>query len=162
MDWLIERVGRKFGHPAKVWTDWYHHCWEVGVLILAYMREQLNAHNLISTYPHGELVGFQKPGQRPPLGVTHFRAADGSWNNLADPKEGAAKTRFLRNVDLSVTCPDPRLLTPNPREISRKLLTRPIQRWPTRRDDSAIPQSAGRIVDPVHEPRLDQPRRHRP
>jgi hypothetical protein len=125
MDWLIERVGRKFGHPAKVWTDWYHHCWEVGVLILAYMREQLNAHNLISTYPHGELVGFQKPGQRPPLGVTHFRTADGSWNNLADPKEGAAGTRFLRNVDLSVTCPDPRVLEPNPREISRELLTRP-------------------------------------
>jgi hypothetical protein len=125
MDWLIERVGRKFGHPTKVWTDWYHHCWAVGVLILAYMREQLNAHNLISTYPRGELVAFQKPGQRPPVGVTHFRTADGSWNNLADPKEGAAKTRFLRNVDLSVTCPDPRLLTPNPREISRKLLTRP-------------------------------------
>jgi Animal haem peroxidase len=57
--------------------------------------------------------------------ATPFRTADGSWNNLADPKEGAAKTRFLRNVDLSVTCPDPRLLTPNPREISRKLLTRP-------------------------------------
>jgi Animal haem peroxidase len=125
MDWLIEWVGRKFGHPTKVWTTWYHHCWAVGVLILAYMREQLNAHNLISTYPAGELVGFQKPGQRPPLGVTHFRTADGSWNNLADPKEGAANTRFLRNVDLSVTCPDPRLLEPSPREISRQLLTRP-------------------------------------
>jgi Animal haem peroxidase len=125
MDWLIEWVGRKFGHPTKVWTDWYHHCWKVGVLILAYMREQLNAHNLISTYPRGKLVAFQQPGQRPPLGVTHFRTADGSWNNLDDPKEGAANTRFLRNVDLSVTCPDPRLLDPNPREISRKLLTRP-------------------------------------
>jgi hypothetical protein len=124
MDWLIEWVGRKFGYRARVWTNWYHHCWEVGVLILAYMREQLNAHNLISTYPRGELVGFQKPGQRPPLGVTHFRTADGSWNNLTDPKEGAAGTRFLRNVDLSVTCPDPRMLTPNPREISRQLLSR--------------------------------------
>jgi hypothetical protein len=127
MDWLIEMVGQKFAHPTKVWTNWYHHCWAVGVLILAYMREQLNAHNLISTYPAGELVGFQEPDQRPPLGVTHFRTADGSWNNLSDPKEGAAGTRFLRNVDLSVTCPEtePRLSTPNPREISRKLLTRP-------------------------------------
>ena len=126
MDWLIEQVGRKFGHPAKVWTNWYRRPWALGVLILAYMREQLNAHNLKSTYPRGELVGFLNPGRRPPLGVTHFRTADGSWNNLMDPKEGAAGTRFLRNVDLSVTCPDPRLLTPNPREISRKLLTRPI------------------------------------
>jgi hypothetical protein len=131
MDWLIEWVGQKFGYRARVWTDWYRRPWAVGVLILAYMREQLNAHNLISTYPRGKLVGFQEAGQRPPLGVTHFRTADGSWNNLTDPKEGAAGTRFLRNVDLSVTCPetdetDPQLLRPNPREVSRKLLARPI------------------------------------
>jgi hypothetical protein len=131
MDWLIEWVGRKFGYRTRIWTDWYRHPWAVGVLLLAYIREQLNAHNLISTYPRGKLVGFQKAGQRPPLGVTHFRTADGSWNNLTDPKEGAAGTRFLRNVDLSVTCPetdetDPQLFKPNPREISRKLLARPI------------------------------------
>ncbi len=126
MDWLIEWVGRKFGYRPRVWTDWYRRCWAEGVLILAYIREQLNAHNLISTYPRGKLVAFQKAGQRPPLGVTHFRTADGSWNNLRDPKEGAAYTRFLRNVDLSVTCPetDPRLLRPNPREISLELLAR--------------------------------------
>jgi hypothetical protein len=125
MDWLIEWVGRKFGSRAKVWTNWYRRPWMLGVLILAYVREQLNAHNLITTYPRGKLVGFQKAGQRPPLGVTHFRTADGSWNNLADPKEGAAGTRFLRNVDLSVARPDPRLLEPNPRKISLELLARP-------------------------------------
>jgi Animal haem peroxidase len=126
MDWLIDLVGRKFGHPATIWTNWYRRPWALGVLILAYMREQLNAKNLESTYPAGELVGFQPPGQEQPLGVTHFRTADGSWNNLSDPKEGAARTRFLRNVDLSATCPDPKLLEPNPREISLELLTRPI------------------------------------
>jgi Animal haem peroxidase len=128
MDWLIEWVGQKFGYRGRVWTDWYRHPWTIGVLILAYIREQLNAHNLISTYPRGTLIGFQRAGQRPPLGVTQFRTADGSWNNLADPKEGAAGTRFLRNVDLSATGPEEedRLLTPNPREISRHLLTRPI------------------------------------
>ena len=91
------------------------------------MRERLNAHNLGSTYPAGTLVGFQPPGQKPPPGVTHFRTADGSWNNLADPKEGAAGTRFLRNVDRSAIRPetDEQLLTPNPRQISRRLLTRP-------------------------------------
>lgn len=130
MDWLIDFAGRKFGYRAKVWTDWYHRPWLPGVLILAYMREQLNARNLKSTYPAGDLVAFQKAGQRPPLGVSHFRTADGSWNNLTDPKEGAALTRFLRNVDLSVTCPetDPRLLKPNPREVSRVLLSRRIGR----------------------------------
>jgi Animal haem peroxidase len=127
MDWLIELAGRvnECG-SEKVWTNWYRYCWQLGVLILAYMREQLNAKNLESTYPDGELVGFQEADQRPPLGVTHFRTADGSWNNLNDPKEGAAGTRFLRNVDLSFTCPEalPRLLEPNPRLVSLKLLSR--------------------------------------
>jgi hypothetical protein len=128
MDWLIELVGRRFGHPKRIWTGWYRDHWMVGVLILAYIREQLNAHNLISTYPRGELVAFQNADLRPPLGVTHFRTADGSWNNLTDPKEGAAGTRFLRNVDLSVACPETgkRLLTPNPREVSRELLSRAV------------------------------------
>jgi hypothetical protein len=127
MEWVIEWVGKQFGYRAKIWTNWYRHPWALGVLLLAYIREQLNAHNLISTYPRGKLVGFQQPGQRAPLGVTHFRTADGSWNNLTDPKEGAAGTRFLRNVDLSAACPekDPRLLQPNPREISLELLSRP-------------------------------------
>jgi Animal haem peroxidase len=129
MDWLIDLVGRKFGYRGRVWTNWYHRCWVLGVLILAYIRERLNAHNLISTYPPGDLVAFQARGQRPPLGVSHFRTADGSWNNLTDPKEGAACTRFLRNVDLSVTCPETtQLLIPDPRAISRELLTRPIGR----------------------------------
>jgi hypothetical protein len=129
MNWLIDWVGRRFGYRGKVWTNWYGHCWMIGVLILAYIREQLNAHNLISTYPSGALIGFQEAGQRPPLGVTDFRTADGSWNNLEDPKEGAAGTRFLRNVNLSKTCPETEkdtLLEPNPREISRLLLTRAI------------------------------------
>jgi hypothetical protein len=127
MDWLIELAGRvnECG-SAKVWTNWYRYCWELGVLILAYMREQLNANNLKSTYPDGELVGFQKADQRAPLGVTHFRTADGSWNNLTNPKEGAAGTRFLRNVDLPFTSPEalPKLLEPNPRKVSLKLLSR--------------------------------------
>ncbi|MGO9927825.1 MAG: peroxidase family protein [Mycobacterium sp.] len=130
MDWLINWAGRKFGYRVQVWTNWYHRPWPVGVLILAYIREQLNAKNLISTYPDKELVGFQKAGQRPPLGVTHFRTADGSWNNLANPKEGAAGTRFLRNVDLSAAYAeaDPQLSKPNARDVSRELLTRPIGR----------------------------------
>ena len=85
---------------------------------MAYIREQLNAKNLKSTYPPGELVAFQKAGQPVPQGVEQFRTADGSWNNLKDPKEGAARTRFLRNVDLSATQPETgaRLQEPNPRE----------------------------------------------
>jgi tetratricopeptide (TPR) repeat protein len=125
-DTLTSLVGRIAGYRGKVWTDWYRRPLPLEILTLAYMREQLNAHNLESSYPAGALVGFQPPGQEPPPGVTHFRTADGSWNNLADPKEGAAGTRFLRNVGFSATRPETALLlTPNPREISRRLLTRP-------------------------------------
>lgn len=120
-------VGRR-GYRDRIWTNWYDRGMVTAILTLAHMREQLNAHNLTSSYPPGTLVGFQPAGQTPPPGVTHFRTADGSWNNLADPKEGAAGTRFLRNIDVTAIQreSDAELLTPNPREISRQLLTRPI------------------------------------
>ena len=119
--------GRIIGYRDAVWTNWYRRPLTFAILTLAYMREQLNAHNLKTCYPPGTLTGFQADGQSPPLGVTHFRTADGSWNNLADPKEGAAGTRFPRNVQARAMQPETggRLLTPNPREISRALLTRP-------------------------------------
>lgn len=118
--------GAMAGYRDRIWTNWYRRSLSLGILTLAHMREQLNKKNIVSTYPDGTLVGFQEPGQKPPEGVTHFRTADGSWNNLANPKEGAAGTRFLRNVSVEAIRPETgeRLMTPNPREISRKLLTR--------------------------------------
>jgi tetratricopeptide (TPR) repeat protein len=109
-----------------IWTNWYRRRLYSGILTLAYMREKLNKRNLVNTYPEGKLIGFQPEGQEPPEGVRFFRTADGSWNNLANPKEGAAGTRFLLNVDPSAVRPETgeKLITPNPREISRKLLKR--------------------------------------
>lgn len=123
----VNVYGRIAGYHGEVWTNWYERPQFRAILTLAYMRERLNAHNLGTSYPPGCLVGFQIPGQTPPPGVSHYRTADGSWNNLADPKEGAAGTRFLRNVELTAIRPEigAQLLTPNPREISCKLLSRP-------------------------------------
>jgi hypothetical protein len=120
--------GRIAGYRDAVWTNWYHRPVALAVLTLAYMRERLNAKNLLSSYPPGQLTAFQPFGQQPPPGATHFRTADGSWNNLADPKEGAAGTRFLRNVEMAAIRPETgdELLTPNPRLISRELLSRPL------------------------------------
>ncbi len=69
---------------------------------------------------------FQPNDLKAPKGVSHYRTADGSWNNPDNPKEGAAGTRFPRNVANAAITPEAgeRLLTPNPREISRTLLTR--------------------------------------
>ncbi|MEO8664623.1 MAG: peroxidase family protein [Ignavibacteria bacterium] len=114
------------GVSGKVWTKWYRKPLFLGILTLAYMREKLNKYNLHQTYPKGTLIGFEPEGQTPPEGVQYYRTADGSWNNLKNPKEGAAGTRLARNIKLSAIRveSDEELLTPNPREISRRLFTR--------------------------------------
>ena len=126
MSGLTQALGRLAGYRDEVWTNWYRRPYLIGILTLAYMRERLNSNNLKSTYPPGALTGFQPEGQDPPPGVGHFRTPDGSWNNLADPKEGAAGTRFPRNVANEVIRPETgeTLMTPNPRELSRVFLAR--------------------------------------
>ena len=126
--------GSLFGYRDRIWTNWYRRKATLAVLTLAYMRDRLNKLNLKSTYPAGSLIGFQAKGQQPPEGVLHYRTANGSWNNLQNPMEGAAGTRFPRNVSGDAIEPETgeKLLTPNPREVSRKLLTRrqPMQPVP--------------------------------
>ncbi len=126
MGGATEAYGRLAGYRDAVWTNWYNRPFTLAILTLAYMRERLNRHNLKNTYSQGVLTGFQPQGETPPPGVTHFRTADGTWNNLDDPKEGAAFTRFMRNVSNQAIRPasDDELLSPNPRELSRIFLTR--------------------------------------
>ena len=54
------------------------------------------------------------------------RTLDGTFNDLEDPLMGSLGSRFGRNVPLESTVlePDDKLLEPNPRLISRELLTR--------------------------------------
>jgi len=123
---LVGLWGAMVGTSGKVWTHWYRRPLFLGILTLAHMREKLNKHNLHSTYPKNVLIGFQPDNLPMPDGVKYYRTADGSWNNLQNPKEGAAGTRLSRNISIEAIKPETgdRLLTPNPREISRKLLTR--------------------------------------
>ena len=124
---LITRIyGALAGYQDEVWTNWYRRPLWRAILTLAHMREELNRHNLRDVYPRRALVGFQTKGQKPPPGVERCRTADGTWNNLENPMEGAAGTRFSRNVANDAIRPETgaRLLTPDPREVSRRLLTR--------------------------------------
>jgi hypothetical protein len=126
--------GRLAGFHGKVWTNWYHRTGPMAVLTLANMRNRLNAAHLTPVYPKGARVAFQPDDLIPPPGVTHFRTADGSWNNLSNPREGSAGTRFVRNVPLEFVEPETpeSMLTPNPRLISLKLLSRegPMKEYP--------------------------------
>jgi len=101
MDITTNVWGALAGYTSKVWTNWYRRPLFFGILTLAYMREKMNAHNLVSTYPKGSLVGFLPEGLEPPEEAKYYRTADGSWNNLSNPKEGAAGTRLSRNVELT-------------------------------------------------------------
>ena len=52
------------------------------------------------------------------------RTLDGTFNNLEDPLMGSLGSRFGRNVPLEYTVREKNPLEPNPRLISRELLTR--------------------------------------
>jgi hypothetical protein len=92
--------------------------------VLIGLRTRLREKNLHDT-GRGPLnkPPFTDPNQARHLGA---RTIDGTYNDLRDPLMGSIGSRFGRNVPLEHTWPDelPRLLDPNPRVISRELLTR--------------------------------------
>lgn len=96
----------------------------LGLAVLVGVRNTLRRENLFDTRG--------APAEnRPPVGpaddaVHTWRTADGTHNDLADPAMGMAGERFGRNIPLARTHPqrEPQLLAPNPRTVSRELLTR--------------------------------------
>lgn len=112
---ITERIDQK--HP------WYTLPEVAGLAELIGIRDTLRAHNLFDTSGQPSV----DPAQPPPYDEKYLtqRTADGSWNDLEHPEMGMADTRFGRNVPIEDTWPDHgRMLTPNPREISRRLMTR--------------------------------------
>lgn len=118
--------GKVVGYRDKIWTNWYRRPVFLGVLTLGYMRNRLNKFNLISTYPPGQLAGFQPTKQLTASSeVKQFRTANGSWNNLQNPMEGASYTRFMRNTpDETQEEAAKNLMNPNPRQLSLTFLSR--------------------------------------
>jgi hypothetical protein len=96
----------------------------VGLLVLIGLRNILRQRNLYDTssLPSGVTPKLPAPGAE----TLTTRTPDGAYNDLANPAMGMAGTRFGRNVPLEwgyQEAPD-RILDPNPREVSRQLLTR--------------------------------------
>lgn len=122
-----------FGEPAgrgegqSVFTTWYERDFARAMLMLAHRRQRLNRENLFSAYPPGRRVGFLWDASVRPAWTHWARTADGSWNDANEPMAGAAFTRFGSNTDPAQTAPETEegtLLSPNPRTVSRRLLTR--------------------------------------
>ncbi|MEB3214287.1 MAG: peroxidase family protein [Leptolyngbyaceae bacterium] len=104
---------------------WHRFPTPLALLKLARFRRDLREKNLhdTSTLPNngrGPVPVPDKDGKH-----LAFRTADGSFNDLEHPEMGMAGTRFGRNVPVKDTQLDaPNLMKPNPREISRVLMTR--------------------------------------
>src|SRR5450631_1732285 len=97
----------------------------LGILTLAGLREKLRSENLYDTgRGPADKPPFVDPDQ--PFAYLTSRTVDGTYNDLRSPLMGALGSRFGRNVPLEDAYPDPpeRLLDPNPRLVSRRLLTR--------------------------------------
>jgi hypothetical protein len=89
----------------------------LGLLTLIGVRSRLRERNLYDT-------GLRRAAPPAPPNP-NIRTVDGSYNDLREPVMGSVGTRFGRNIDTKFTFPnEPELLNPNPREVSRKLLTR--------------------------------------
>jgi hypothetical protein len=95
----------------------------IGVANLFAFRETLRARNLHDVSLPGAQDRTETPFEQKYLTQ---RTQDGSWNDLQHPGMGAAGQPFGRNMRIHETRPEPepRLLEPNPRLISERLLKR--------------------------------------
>jgi hypothetical protein len=149
---LWENVSRTARFFDGQWTNWYRHGRAVGIVKLGLIRMKSEKTLLHSAYPGNEKDGYQTGyhtwscGEETKLARTY----DGSCNAPENPGEGAAGTRFSHNVapvqinaaldaslskilgkDVNTASPDERsqafekyVMTPNPRDVSMKLLAR--------------------------------------
>src|SRR4249919_3719292 len=95
----------------------------IAVLTLIGLRQRLRKENLYDTETVQPVPAVD--GELPPR-LAHARSLDGTWNDVSSPRMGAVGARFGRNVPLARTFPEaePAILEPNPRTVSRELLTR--------------------------------------
>lgn len=140
-----------FRNINRIW-NWYELPKWVGIANLAALREELRIHNLHSTSQERIEVtnpqGIVSPMPQCPFAAI-WRQSDGSFNDPVNPTMGIASqapvgspsidfshshpdSRFGRNMPLDALEPSPnvspsRIVTPNPRIVSCKLLARDPQ-----------------------------------
>jgi Animal haem peroxidase len=113
---LTDRVDRRFG--------WDRLPRPLGIVTLIGVRNRLRQRNLHDTgLPDADQVLMERAAD--PANQSR-RSLDGTLNDLRRPLMGATHTRFGRNVPLPETFREPpeAMLAPNPRTVSRELMTR--------------------------------------
>ncbi len=113
----------KLGRVVRVAQDWYELPRPLASVQLFKIRNELRQKNLHDT-EEPPLVRQDIPPDLDPA-LREQRTTDGSYNDLHYPAMGAVGRRFGRNFALEHVAPDvPNLLIPNPRVVSRELMTR--------------------------------------
>ena len=103
---------------------WYEKPRLLAMTDLVQIRNDLRAFNLHDT-EEPPLAKERVPDALLDPAIKGGRTPDGTFNDLDYPKMGAAGRRFGRNVPLKEAVPDTaNLLVPNPRHVSRELMTR--------------------------------------
>jgi hypothetical protein len=110
---VAERLDRRF--------SWYRLPGPIALFTLIGLRNRLRQRNLFDTG-----LPEAPPGRSWDPRFLTARTVDGTYNDLERPMMGSVGSRFGRNVPPSAGEPEarPRILEPNPRTISRELLTR--------------------------------------
>jgi hypothetical protein len=113
-------LGKLTEYLGQNWP-WYKQPLPFALASLVEIRDELRAKNLYDT----EEPPFAQNTGALPVGVKEARTADGTYNDLMYPAMGSRGCRFGRNFPLDSVHPDTaNLMTPNPREISTRLLAR--------------------------------------
>lgn len=104
------------------WSDWYYQDIVPALIKLSKIRKNLYANNIFDTYatrPDSSKIYCSPDDDQ------RFRRPDGTCNDFKDPTMGAVWTRLGRNINPKASLTnESKILYPNPREISRELLTR--------------------------------------
>jgi hypothetical protein len=143
--WVTDRIQRALNPPTHrysyrpsvfvrmyaevcVWIDkkigWPKLPPYIGLAVLLGERVKLRMENLHDT---SEFTTLPQPEpQAKGIEFLRQRMPEGTFNELRDPRMGATNSRFGRNVPNEFTWPDPepQIMRPNPRSVSRELLTR--------------------------------------
>ncbi|MCA1690715.1 MAG: catalase [Actinobacteria bacterium] len=116
----FSRILVGFASVIDRWKGWDRVPPLVGIGAIAGIRIRLRQKNL---YHRGDV---QNVPTYPPGEYERFRTVEGRLNDLEQPIMGAVQTRFGRNVPVEYTMQEEKqkLLDPNPRVISQKLLSR--------------------------------------
>lgn len=123
-DTLLWRVYDGLSQAVDQRIGWHRLPTVAGLAVLVGLRNILRRRNLCDTMT---LPTDDAPKPGPATAATFSgRTADGSYNDLDHPAMGMAGSRFGRNIPLAAAYQEAPagILSPNPRTVSRELLTR--------------------------------------